>query len=259
MKYLLYILAIAISLSSCSNTYYYSTLNTNDEGVGRDKTGTFIFETDTIQLAYSFRGQDGPIKISIHNKLDRPMYVDWSKSAIIINDVATSYHGEKSFVEGGLNSYRSAKTTSGYEYNPDYISFVPPFRKVEHCSLWLSNLNFDNIDKKEYGKGTMSNIFNQKVNVKELNFSETNTPLFFESYLTIFLEDGSTYAISQSFYISNLIRAKNITPAELSQELSQKNNLMFTVVKANNTGWQAFAIGSLIVGATVLDAAFNSY
>ncbi|MDR0661502.1 MAG: hypothetical protein LBG19_12115 [Prevotellaceae bacterium] len=257
MKRLLYILLGIITLSSCSSTYYYySTLSTNDEGIDRDEIGSFIFDTDTIQVVYSFKGQDGPIQISIHNKLDMPMYIDWSRSAILINDVATSYMGEKST----LNSYRvAATTTTGYEYDPSYVSFVPPMRKIEHCNLWLSNLNFDYIDKKEYTNTSISNRSSQAMKVKMLNFSEENSPLFFESYLTIFLEDGTTYAITQSFYIARLIRAKRLAPNELANDFSQRNDLMFTLIQANNKGWEVAAIGGIIIGSTILDAVFNSH
>lgn len=264
MRYFLFILLVPFGLSSCSNTYYYSTISTNDEGIDRDNTGAFIFDTDTIQIAYSFRGQDGPVQISIHNKLDKPMYIDWSRSAIIINDVATSYHGEKArltgqpfYINTSFDGNTTKITSSGYEYNPDYVSFIPPMRKVEHCSLWLSNLNFDFIDKKEYVNRTINSSSNRAVKVKMLSFFEENTPLFFESYLTIFLEDGSTYTITQSFYIANLIRTKKITPPELSAELSQRKDLMFTLIEANNKGWEAFAIGGIIVGTTILDAIVN--
>ena len=253
-------------MSSCSSTYYYSTLSTNDEGIDRDDLGSFIFDTDSIQIAYSFRGQDGPIQISVYNKLDRPMYVDWSRSAIIINNVATSYHGEKTrligqsvYINTSPSGNTTKATTSGYEYNPDYVSFVPPMRKIEHCSLWLSNLNFDYIDKEAYKKTAIRDVNNQEVKVRALNFSEENTPLFFESYLTIFLEDGSTYAITQSFYIANLIRAKNLQPSELSKNLAQRKDLMFTLIQANNSGWEVLAIGGIIVGATILDATLNTY
>lgn len=271
MKYLLFILTAlvgVIGLSSCSSTYYYSTLSTNDEGIERDDVGSFIFDTDTIQIAYSFRGQDGPIQVTVFNKLDRPMYVDWSRSAIIINDVATSYRGQKSYITTettsqtvGLGAFpysdisTTKTTTTGYEYKPEDVSFIPPKRKIEHHSLWLSNLNFDYIDKKEYTNSVVRNTSEQEVKVKALRFSEENTPLFFESYLTVFLEDGSTYAITQSFHIANLIRAKGLKPSDIAQ----RNDLMYTIIQANNKGWEIFAIGGIIIGGTILDATLNSY
>ncbi len=275
MKYLSFIFALLIGficLSSCSSTYYYSTLSSNDEGINRDNLGSFIFNTDTIQITYSFNGQDGPIQIGVLNKLDMPMYVDWSRSAIIINDVATSYKGQKSHITTETTSQTfsigvfpytdistTKATTTGYEYNPEQVSFIPPKRKINHCSLWLSNLNFSNIDKKEYNNNVVLDAHNQTRSVKALDFSEDNTPLFFESYLTIFLEDGSTYAITQSFYIANLIRAKGIAPSNLEKGLAQRNDFMFTVIQANNSGWEALAIGGIIVGTTILDATLNSY
>lgn len=273
MKYLLFVLPALVGfISSCSSTYYYSTLSSNDEGISRDSLGSFVFNTDTIQVIYSFQGHDGPIQISVHNKLNRPMYIDWSRSAIIINDVATSYAEKEAnpadqvIGSEALPYSSSSKTTTlGYMYNPSYVSFVPPMRKIQHCSLSLSNLSFGYINKKEYENGVVRNAHNRDVKIKTLSFSEENTPLFFESYLTISLENGSTYTITQSFYIANLIQTKKLQPSGLSKDLADRKDLVFSSAPANNKGWKILACcgkilltGTVIIGGIIFELVFGS-
>ncbi|HNC30155.1 MAG TPA: hypothetical protein PKX08_09130, partial [Cyclobacteriaceae bacterium] len=79
------ITALCIVCTGCS-TYQYVTvsspLKTQNE---------FIAENDTVKISYDFSGEQGPVKISIYNKLSTPLYVDWSKSALIIGDMRKSY------------------------------------------------------------------------------------------------------------------------------------------------------------------------
>lgn len=266
MRYLYTLLALAL-LASCSNTYYYSTLSTNDEGIVRGKFGEFIFETDTVQIAYSFDGKDGPILVSVQNKLDKPMYIDWFESVIVINDVATSYRDGKPLATDEPNVYKakyeeerkSVKTTSsGFEYNPNYVSFVPPMRKTQHCSLQLANLNFKNINKKDYVSSTMTDADKREVKVKSVDFTEENSPLFFESDLVLFLEDGTSYTITQSFFISKLAQTKKLPPTELSGNLLLRKDLVVTINEANNKGWEVAAMSGVLLGVTVLDAVVDA-
>ncbi len=90
MKHIIYILT-AVLLSSCSSTFYYSSLNTANEYVEKVDNGDFLIETDSLWIAYCFKGPGAPMQITVFNKLDEPLYVDWERSALIIDDKAFSY------------------------------------------------------------------------------------------------------------------------------------------------------------------------
>ena len=57
----------------------------------KNERGDFVQENDTVRISYRFWGENAPVTITIYNKLDEPLYVDWGRSALIIDDVATTY------------------------------------------------------------------------------------------------------------------------------------------------------------------------
>ena len=90
LLYLFVFAALLLGLSACSS-YYYSMLNSNDPVGEKNERGDFVQENDTVRISYRFWGENAPVTITIYNKLDEPLYVDWGRSALIIDDVATTY------------------------------------------------------------------------------------------------------------------------------------------------------------------------
>ena len=92
MKRLLIFPVVAMALlSSCS--YQMNTLRSSNTQLD-DKTGVFQLENDSVKILYSFAGHNAPIHIDIYNKLNEPMYVDWERSAYIIDEKSSSYADE---------------------------------------------------------------------------------------------------------------------------------------------------------------------
>ena len=80
---------VACVLVSCS-TYQVNVLSSTNT-TKDDKTGVFNFENDSVKITYSFYGNNAPVSIQVFNKLDKPLYIDWQRSAAIIGDNAVSY------------------------------------------------------------------------------------------------------------------------------------------------------------------------
>ena len=104
-------------LCSCS-TYYYSTLSSTEGLVEKDDFGDFIYENDSVKVVYSFFGYNLPIKILVINNSNQPLYVDWQRSALILNDMATNYKQNKVTFGGNietntLNFSRNFSTSEG--------------------------------------------------------------------------------------------------------------------------------------------------
>ncbi|MDU1889887.1 MAG: hypothetical protein E6767_04290 [Dysgonomonas sp.] len=76
MKNFVCIILSVLFLSSCGSTYFYSTLNTSNEYVEKVDNGDFLLETDSLWIAYCYNGESAPVRITVFNKLDRPLYVD---------------------------------------------------------------------------------------------------------------------------------------------------------------------------------------
>ncbi len=74
------------------------------------REGDFVQENDTVRISYRFWGENAPVTITIYNKLDEPLYVDWGRSALIIDDVATTYDPKVASVRGESSSVASGSS-----------------------------------------------------------------------------------------------------------------------------------------------------
>lgn len=85
MNRILSFIVILFACSSCQ-VYHYNILRSSTSGLADEP---FTFEKDSIAVSYSFDG--GLIDLTIHNKSSKPLFVDWSKSAIIDNGISNSF------------------------------------------------------------------------------------------------------------------------------------------------------------------------
>jgi len=85
MRTILHLTIVVVLFSSCSKFQYYSLAADN---LSKNKKQEFIAENDTCRITYNFYGEKGPIHISIYNKTNKPLQVDWKKSAVIFGDDA---------------------------------------------------------------------------------------------------------------------------------------------------------------------------
>ena len=153
LLYLFVFAALLLGLSACSS-YYYSMLNSNDPVGEKNERGDFVQENDTVRISYRFWGENAPVTITIYNKLDEPLYVDWGRSALIIDDVATTYdpkvasvRGESSSVASGSSFHWSDRSSSGWSYSegsfsgdvslPKGVEFIPPHSKLVNTPCLL--------------------------------------------------------------------------------------------------------------------------
>ena len=98
------LLSLLFSLNACSS-YYYSMLSSDKRIVGVNEYNDFVQENDSVRIIYNFYGEDAPVRITVFNKLDEPMYIDWQRSSLIIGDKAVSYYKEVMPVQGDVESY----------------------------------------------------------------------------------------------------------------------------------------------------------
>src|ERR1700755_984530 len=87
MRPLLLFILLTSLISSCIQ-YQYVTIDGSGD---RTDAQEFFEENDSVRIQYNFNGPDAPVNVIIDNKTDAPIYIDWSRSALIINDKAISY------------------------------------------------------------------------------------------------------------------------------------------------------------------------
>ena len=271
MKRILFVLSVValFSLSSCSS-YYYSVLESNDTIGEKNGNRDFVIENDSVFISYCFYGEDAPISITVYNKMDEPLFVDWQRSALIIDDVATSYYQEKAPIQGQTESSysgdayrwnRNYSITDGYSAGsfageialPKGVSFIPPKSKVESTPLRLSNFPFDQIPKDQYTRQKFAKSNSSVVTVRVKKFTEEDTPLAFRSYLSLYTADQDNgkrkySTFESSFYVSQLIKTGNVSPASFDAGKKHAGDFFYVHnVKGADAG--------LIVGAVAIGAA----
>jgi len=256
MKYIIYILS-AVLLSSCSSTFYYSSLSTTSEYVEKVDNGDFLLETDSLWIAYCFKGAGAPMQITVFNKLDEPLYVDWGRSAMIIDNTAFSYAEASgdfswdSYNPDGTIYYPDSTETS---YNDirmmsDHTSYIPPKTMISEIPFNLDP-SFKNLDKKVYRNATMANRYQDVVETKRADFTLSDSPFKFKSYLTIYSDPDRPMVFEQDFYLASLFKT-GIKPDDMAGDMVERGDFFYIEQPSNNnalyTTLGIIAGGGLIV------------
>lgn len=270
MRYIyIYITACVVALSSCAPTYYYSTLASLYDDSEQTVDGDFITENDSVLVAYWFNGRNAPVYINVYNKSSKPLYVDWNKSALIVQDEAMSYRSrvmklsdevdDPSGISIDINGrdYSINNNNSGSRMSD--VSFIPPWSRTTFKTFQLSYFDYGQIKKNAFKKKKIPNKDGIPVDVNFLPFTEDNSPLRFRSYLTLYKTPNRPFTMENEFYISSLVKTKDITPRNMPQDLFNRGDMFYIEKESKNKGFGEAVLGAtLLVGAVALDIALSS-
>lgn len=255
MKQAVLILASFIFFTSCASTYYYSQISALSEGIHQTDNGDFVRENDSLLVAYWFNGENAPIYINIYNKSNDPLFLDWNSSSLIIDNEATSY---KNNIISESNSSEILESIPFKGEDQNGVSFIPPKARRTFKTYSLSNFTYDEKSNKFYLNTKILNKQGSLVEIKELNFSTRTTPLNFSSYLTLYRTDNQPFVIKDDFYISKLIKTKNLSPQNAPEDFITRGDLFFIEKESKNNGMFDVILGTtLVVGVVVLDVALS--
>lgn len=222
-----YLLATSL-LFSLSGCVTYQFMRVSGKDISQNEKQEFVLENDSLRLKYNFYGYNAPIRIEVQNKLKKPIYIDWKRSALIVNENAISYVPPSAPISGSVsvsssttfnNLNRSVTTSSSGNISgsvglPPDIEFIPPASQVSKTLMGVTNSFHDNPEKDRF---TVEKVLRNNVSytgrVWRAAFDEKDSPLRFASYLTIYV-DGSTetpVVLQHNFYISEIIKS-NIGP-----------------------------------------------
>jgi hypothetical protein len=133
-------------------------------------------------IKYSFTGEDFPITLTIFNKLNQPLYIDWNRSVVVINNLQVN----------------------GPFYHESQANFIAPLASVIVTSNKLRN-EFIKVEPNDPGikfsfpDGGPTGI--------KYGFDEKTTPLFFRNIIA--LTTNEDYSIptffDYSFWVSDII------------------------------------------------------
>lgn len=268
ISYFLIAIVMSLSLSGCSS-YFYSTLGSSDPVGEKSENGDFVQENDTARISYNFWGENAPVTITVYNKLDEPLFMDWERSALIIGDVAVSYDPKVATLQGSSQNVSSSdtyrwgkRTSSSWSYSegqfsgdialPKGVEFIPPKTKIVRTHLQLDNFPFKGIPDEAYERRKMQFNPSMASNVRVKTFSEDDSPLRFRSYLTLYAggQNGREVrhcSFERSFYLSQLIKTGAVAPDYL--EAGQRKAGDYFYIREVQGRTAGLVIGAIAVTA----------
>ncbi|HEY4207389.1 MAG TPA: hypothetical protein VGM31_11280 [Puia sp.] len=207
----LYLALILLAFSSCSTTYQYVTLNSPE--VPKNDKKEFSWENDTMRLTYNFHGEGGPIAMTLFNKMDKPLFVNWKKSFIIHNGQAVCLFNNRIAVNGVIDAYAvrgilpGTRVGSGNLYAsfdlPEGMDMIPPasyITKSLQAQVQPTLLYNDKFLEKTQAVKT-TDFTGVAYSYRRYSFDQSASPLQFKSYLTFVVGTSpQEFAISHSFY-----------------------------------------------------------
>ena len=197
-----------VLLLGCS-TYQHvrlaSTTQQNDQSA-------FVIENDSLNIIYSFYGQGGPIYMELLNKLDKPFYIDWRKSALIINGQSFSLWKDEARISGTTTEYRiiperniaySTGNLEGTIARADKVTFIPPHSKIIVNSYNLHNQFFN--APEQTGKKMKLNTAEGKREAMKFSFTKEDSPLNFRIFLSLSMDESfkKPFQFDNSFWVSD--------------------------------------------------------
>jgi hypothetical protein len=178
-KLLLLAVAMMIVLSGCTS-YQYVYIDSN---LPKSEIKEFIHETDSFQIKYAFYGENFGVKITIHNKLEQPVFIDWGRTTLFINGIQED----------------------GSFYTDDQVRYIEPDSYVTFSSSTLIGRFIDTTPQDTIGYAAKRD--KSKIHL----YNENNTPISFRNILSLTTHEDLSYPIffDDSFWISEIYQTLN--------------------------------------------------
>jgi hypothetical protein len=219
MKSSLFLLFLLILLAGCAPNIQVVTLRGSnvqpvEEGL--------VLDNDTLTLRYNFASERGLMHLSIVNKLNQPLYIDWKRSSFIIGQDKVDYWRDVSDVQlsGALSSSSSLYYLGGQITRDDAVGFIPPQIKLEKQQFVIipnGTLRLPGTFTIEQEK---ANWIDRKkpVDVKVYAYNDDQSPLTFRNYLTL----STDKEFKTEFHIDTKFWASDVKVLPRDQILTRK-------------------------------------
>jgi len=225
----------------------------------------FIVENDTISIIYSFHGRGGDISIDLFNKLNKPLYVDWRKSALIIEDESFSLWKDEASLNG-VSSTIQVTDDEGVSYSDGFmggsliknetISFIPPYSRIVANNYNL-NAPIFNLPKEQGKKITFYTSDGDEIKGRKFSFTPEDSPYIFRIFLSISTEDSFKNPVhfDHSFWVSDYVQS-SADPKKFDIYFGNQ----FFNEQTNTTGNAIFygaLIGAIVLGGAAAETPVN--
>ncbi len=196
--------AIGLSIMGCTPINHLS-MSSNLTSL---KENEFIYENDTLAVEYRFDGYYRTAYVTIYNKQGIPLFVDWSKSSIIVNGEMFLYWTDDLKISASIHdphkhdsetAFSSTSYVNGSLQRSNPIGFISPFSfiRAKPKSIWNTyDYSYKDLKTPIWGLPTYNMIGGENSD----NMESDKASLVFRSYLTL----SATSDFSSPFYVDKL-------------------------------------------------------
>lgn len=210
---------LVLSLTGCKQ-YQYLTLNSQMERTNNPYE--FVEENDIYKITYYFNDAALPLKIKVFNKGNDPLYIDWQKSHVILNQKSIPYWDNTGRLSGKVDSYEflGGYATGDIEGSVTFAEQVSYIPQESYKTFHPLNLQTNHFKKEQLGKPVKTTIKTKDgwAQANAYSFDEENTPLRFKSHLVL----AQTEDFSNPMYVEDTFWIK-----ELWETYSHPSNLLY--------------------------------
>lgn len=221
MKYFLIILfSFTLQVNAQKNlVQLFETAAVNCKG----DSSSFVYENDTLRIDYVFWANNGIMAFRILNKSDKPLYINWFKSAYIGDGVRSQYWSDNAKLAVNYEAIAKANSVNfppvkGYigstiadKSAQEKISSIPPKSCLQKLSIYLIEEPFKKWGS-DFTQSTVPRHDNAKVQtvIYSKQFTSDNSPLNFRNFLALSFKDD----FSNEFYLDNQFYVQSVTVME---------------------------------------------
>lgn len=210
MKKLILGLSVWATIVSCMPNVQVVTLRGSNVTPAQEG---LVLDNDTLTLRYNFASERGLMQLSLLNKLNKPLYVDWKRSSFIIGQDKVDYWSDVSDVNltgsaPRYNRYASPVYLGGTITKQDPIAFIPPQTRLEKKQFVVVpqgsvHLTGSSITEQEKAKWTDRK---KPVDIVTYAYSADQSPLTFRNYLTLSTDKDfkTEFTIDTKFWASDV-------------------------------------------------------
>lgn len=173
------------------------------------------YSNDTFEIVYNLFEENGILAFSIYNKSDKPLYIDWKRSAFIEGEQRKVYWANissfKAITKGrSINWLRDYSTSNNNSFgvitSPEQIAFIPPKTGISMARFKLSKTIWNGGLQEE--QVTLNNSVSIKLKTKE--FENITSPAVFRNFLTLSLDHkfDNEFYIDHSFWVHKVTHIK---------------------------------------------------
>jgi len=187
-----------LTATGCAH-YQYLTV---DSSLPRNNLQEYVVDNDTVSISYNYSGANLRLSVSIYNKLMRPLYIDYLRSAIIINN----------------------EQLNGPVYDESQPGFIAP---LSYVRLKSNPVRYKIFDLKTLGESKQASAGSGKGT--KVSFDRKSSPLHFRSIIALTENEdySSTTFYDYSFWISDItesgVKPKSFTDRQANQSYIVKN------------------------------------